>query len=500
MRVTAARASPFTAHARQTPARQSPKSSRRAQSIRANAVIPSAPTTAPNAKKSDRYSPLPNVPEDRVYWVDDVDGLKRATEVVLALAAAGTDENETSTSVRTPPCLGLDAEWRPGDNTPVALLQIATREEVFLIDLLATAPRSAGESLNVATDELLKAVLWSEGVYKLGFSFAYDVKRMKASYSHLSVWEEKSRNLVDVKQLAYAAMPNKTPLRCGLAVLTRQVIGCLLDKKEQCSDWGKRPLTESQMAYAAADGYSLCLIFDKCLTMIEDEAEIPRVLRTVVELGEPLRGLPRKVKKVRALAQKQAKKAAKRGGQGKPCQFARETPIEKATADVVNSLESVGKTLVSGRKGAVDLLSGDTPIRTKNDGRNVDTWANAISLFVSVGKPQTRGPTSFWERDGELYMTWDGKAAGAHDSDIARVGRSKSAELTPESAGEATDNALLFVRRPPGQFMFCGRLECVGAPKSNDSAVSVRLVDGERVRSSDTYYQLIGCRLAAGEP
>ena len=110
MRVTAARASPFTAHARQTPARQSPKSSRRAQSIRANAVIPSAPTTAPNAKKNDRYTPLPNVPEDRVYWVDDVDGLKRATEVVLALAAAGTDENETSTSVRTPPCLGLDAE------------------------------------------------------------------------------------------------------------------------------------------------------------------------------------------------------------------------------------------------------------------------------------------------------------------------------------------------------------------------------------------------------
>ena len=71
MRVTAARASPFTAHARQTPARQSPKSSRRGQSIRAHAVIPSAPTTAPNAKKNDRYTPLPNVPEDRVHWVDD---------------------------------------------------------------------------------------------------------------------------------------------------------------------------------------------------------------------------------------------------------------------------------------------------------------------------------------------------------------------------------------------------------------------------------------------
>ena len=87
----------------------------------------------------------------------------------------------------------------------MALLQIATREEVFLIDLLATAPRGAGQELNDATDELLRAVLWSEHLYKLGFSFEYDIKRMKASYSHLKVWGEKSKNLIDVKQLALDA-------------------------------------------------------------------------------------------------------------------------------------------------------------------------------------------------------------------------------------------------------------------------------------------------------
>ena len=460
----------------------------RARCVRAASIAPAAPATPVN-KTKERYAPLPTVPSERVHWIDDAGGLKRATAAVRALDAAARD---ASTSGRQPPCVGLDGEWRPGDNSPVALLQIATREEVFLIDLLATAPRGAGQELNDATDELLRAVLWSEHLYKLGFSFGYDIKRMKASYSHLKVWGEKSKNLIDVKQLAFAASPNKMPLRCGLAVLTRQVIGCLLDKKQQCSDWGKRPLTEDQIAYAAADGYSLCLIFDKCLTMIDDEEEIPALLQKVVELGEPLRGLPRKVKKVRVKAQRAAKKAAKKGGQGKPCQFARETPIEKATADVVNSLESVGATLSSGRKGAVDLLAADVPIRTKNDGRNVDRWANAISVFISVGKPQTKGPTSFWEKDGELYMKWDGKASGALDDDVACLRRSTSAE----SEGVSGESALLFMRRPPGQFVFCGRLECVGALQSNDSAVLVRFVDGARMRASDSFHQLIGCRLS----
>ena len=483
--------------ARVEPSRESalrrPRSRHPVRLARASSALSDAPATS--SARSERHSALPtapSVPPDRVRWVDDVDGLRAATAAVRALC-------EASTSARAPACLGLDAEWRPGDNTPVALLQIATREEVFLVDLLATAPRSAGEALNGATDELLQAVLWSEGAYKLGFSFAYDIKRMKASYSHLKVWGQKSKNMVDVKQLAFATSRNKTQLRVGLAALTRQVIGCTLDKAEQRSDWAKRPLTANQIAYAAADGYSLCLIFDKCLEAVEDEGEIARVLQEVIELGEPLRGLPRQVKKVRVKAQKEAQKAAKRGGQGKPCQFARETPIEQATADVLSSLERVGSTLSGGRKGALDLLSPDVPIRTKNDGRNVDTWANAVSIFISVGKPQTKGPTSFWENDGELYMSWDGKAAGALDEDIARVRRSRSAEFTGQDVAEGAigDNALLFIRRPPGQFVFCGRLEAVPESESSVSPVVTRLVDGERLRSSTTYHQLIGCRLAA---
>lgn len=459
--------------------------------VRAHAAVQSPPNA-----KTDKYATLPAVPIERVHWVDDLEGLTRATAAVRALTA------DASLNARQPPCVGLDAEWRPGDNTPVALLQIATRDEVFLIDLLATAPRGCAPEVIAATDELLKAVLWEERLYKLGFSFGYDVKRLKASYSHLSVWDVNCKNLVDVKQLAYAASPNKVSLRCGLAVLTRQVIGCILDKKEQCSDWGKRPLTASQRAYAAADGYSLCLIFDKCLSWIKVDDDVPRVLTEVVEMGEPYRGLARMVKKVRMQKQKERAKAAKRGGQGKPCQFAREMALEDANADILSSLGSVGK-VVAGRKGAIDLLAGDQDIRQKNDGRNVHSWANAISVFVSVGKPQTRGPTAFWEREGQIFMKWDGKAGGALDEDIARLRRSKSAEVLnrPEGADETPgDSALLFIRRPPGQYTFCGRLESVGASNASDDVAICRLVDSDSVRASDTYFQLIGCRLSDSVP
>jgi len=459
------------------------------------------PTKPPNAVKPSRYAPLPSVPADRVWWIDDVEGLRRATRVVRALSSCRTEEDAAKPPPLPPPCVGLDAEWKPGDNTPVALLQVATRDEVFLIDLLACAPRSKGAELNDAVDELLQAILWEEALFKLGFSFNYDLKRMKASYSHLKVWEKKCESLVDVKQLAFAANPKKTSLRCGLAVLTRQVLGCMLDKKEQCSDWSKRPLKDSQIAYAAADGYSLCLIFDKCLTMIEDQDDVASVLQRVVEIGEPTRGLPRTVKKVRMKAAKAAKKAAKRGGQGKPCQFARETAIDRANADIVGSLEHVGVTIAGGRKGAVELLSPGVPIRSVNDGRNIDTWANATSIFVSVGRPETRGPTAFWDKDGELYMRWDGAAFGALDLDVERVRQAKSAEVTTvNSEGEPSESALLFIRRPPGQYVFCGRLECVGTSASNDSVVALRLVDGGRLRSSDTFFQLIGCRLTGDAP
>ena len=43
----------------------------------------------------------------------------------------------------------------------------------------------------------------------------------------------------------------------GLSGLVKQVLGLRLDKREQTSDWGARPLSESQTVYAALDALVL---------------------------------------------------------------------------------------------------------------------------------------------------------------------------------------------------------------------------------------------------
>lgn len=43
----------------------------------------------------------------------------------------------------------------------------------------------------------------------------------------------------------------------SLKWLVEQVLGSALDKTEQCSDWSMRPLTQSQVEYAALDAWCL---------------------------------------------------------------------------------------------------------------------------------------------------------------------------------------------------------------------------------------------------
>lgn len=43
---------------------------------------------------------------------------------------------------------------------------------------------------------------------------------------------------------------------------SHQMLGCRLDKSQQCSDWQLRPLSPQQTAYAALDAHSLVQVFD----------------------------------------------------------------------------------------------------------------------------------------------------------------------------------------------------------------------------------------------
>ena len=49
----------------------------------------------------------------------------------------------------------------------------------------------------------------------------------------------------------------------GLSTLAMTVLGLPLNKTMQLSDWEERPLSDSQIAYAACDAYVLLAIWNK---------------------------------------------------------------------------------------------------------------------------------------------------------------------------------------------------------------------------------------------
>ena len=80
-----------------------------------------------------------------------------------------------------------------------------------------------------------------------------------------------------------------------------------------------------------------------------------------------------------------------------------------------------------------------------------------------------------------------------HELVVARAGPELPSFAA--AAGEDAPAALLFMRRPPGNYVFCGRLETAqGAPGA------VRLVDAAALRQGSTFHQLVGCRLREAPP
>jgi hypothetical protein len=234
----------------------------------------------------------------------------------------------------------------------------------------------------------------------------------------------------------------------------------------------------------------------------------------------------------------------------------REPDLGDVNVNVENALSTVGDTCDGGRKGALKLLSGGADVRTGKGaarGSTVEAWANASVLYLSVGQPGKgkRGVGDFWEEEGreggDIIMRPDEASfAGVGDEVMARfagavTGRVRTmADLEASNAasnvssssdadvnvgdveGEGEEGvsgdslkerarleeqtqqtALLFMRRPPGSYVFCGRLEAVDGVGDGDAGGAVgslRLVDTAPLRTSSTFHQLIGCRLLPGAP
>ena len=151
------------------------------------------------------------------------------------------------------PFVGVDTEFRrtTKDNMRLALLQINDNEEIYLIDtVLIEDPK----------DHI--SFLFSESVTKIFHSCKEDIEAIYSWAGEIMV------NVFDT-QLADAFLDGHYSI--GYQGLVEEKLGIRVDKGETRSNWIRRPLTDSQLNYAASDVEFLIELFiDQKKSLIEE--------------------------------------------------------------------------------------------------------------------------------------------------------------------------------------------------------------------------------------
>ncbi|KFQ74469.1 putative exonuclease mut-7, partial [Phaethon lepturus] len=173
--------------------------------------------------------------------------------------------------------VGIDMEWRPSfgmvGKPRVSLLQIALKDEVFLLDLPRLLEQAGTEGEKEKLPHFIQMLYSDAAITKLGYGMSEDLKSLAATWSALKDTDKQAQGVVDLltvdKQVdvlspeqSYEGRRFRQPEK-GLSLLVQHVLGKPLDKTEQLSNWEKRPLREEQILYAASDAYCLLEIYEK---------------------------------------------------------------------------------------------------------------------------------------------------------------------------------------------------------------------------------------------
>ena len=100
-------------------------------------------------------------------------------------------------------------------------------------------------------------LLNDEKVTKVGAGLTFDIKNLKIAYTELCKKLLKSKNVVNLDQIAR----EKGIKQGGLVSLAVRYLGKRISKTQQTSNWAKRNLTDGQKIYAATDAWISFKVF-----------------------------------------------------------------------------------------------------------------------------------------------------------------------------------------------------------------------------------------------
>ncbi|XP_074145163.1 exonuclease mut-7 homolog isoform X2 [Sminthopsis crassicaudata] len=223
-------------------------------------------------KKNDHYYQLP-IPRENIHFLHTWEEVDKCRDVVLQPGQV----------------VGIDMEWRPSfglvGRPRVSVLQIATKEHVYLLDLLQFSKLDQEEKEKELCHFIWK--LFSDpSIIKLGYGMSGDLCSLSTTYPALREMEKQAQGILDLLQVDKQLQKNsglwkkhhipveslcqepsfitKSPRQTekGLSLLVQNLLGKPLDKTEQLSNWEKRPLREEQILYAASDAYCLLEVYE----------------------------------------------------------------------------------------------------------------------------------------------------------------------------------------------------------------------------------------------
>src|SRR5574341_1562011 len=177
----------------------------------------------------------------------DARGLFRGDEVAPVMVAESASLKALAGAVAGEPAVALDTESNSFHvyRERVCLLQVSTRDADYLVDPFAVDVRPLGQAL-AGREVVLHGA-------------DYDVRCLKREFG----WS--FPRLFDTM----AAARRLGLHHLGLAALVESHCGVRLAKDHQRSDWGRRPLSDEQVRYAALDTHFLLGIHERLRRELE---------------------------------------------------------------------------------------------------------------------------------------------------------------------------------------------------------------------------------------
>ncbi|EEY53710.1 uncharacterized protein PITG_19692 [Phytophthora infestans T30-4] len=266
-------------------------------------LFPEVDTSAEDGKAFKNQADLP--PLDSCLSVVDAIG-----EANIVFVDTPTALQQCVGHLIEQPAIGFDSEWKAvhevasseGTAAKCALLQLASREKAFVVDVVAL----------IEHGNILLPLFQSESVIKLGFDTRGDVKALRSfltgnytaenvmsmlvdlqavtrklptqkgtkvevkggdgsssnantlvANSEATGTETRSRKWKHTRSKASENDASANSSRLGLAAIAATYLGLPLDKRARMSNWERRPLTQAQLHYAALDAHVLVQIYYK---------------------------------------------------------------------------------------------------------------------------------------------------------------------------------------------------------------------------------------------